>query len=119
MFYTFNQNNSGGRFTYTPTAGISHYVVIEADSADEANCRALDVGIYFDPYYSIDCPCCGSRWSEVDDPYDASEVPSVYGTEIVPGDSYAKIDGKSGWKWIEGDEAFIHYANGDILGAWH
>lgn len=119
MFYTFNQNNSGGRFTYNSTAGISHYVVIEADDAYEANIKAQSIGIYFDPYYNRDCSCCGTRWSEASDSYDVHSRPEVYGIEIIPGDAYVKANGKSGWKWIDGDEAFIHYANGDILGAWH
>lgn len=77
-FYTFVQNNSGGVFT-----GPAHYVIVEADSADEANIRAEDLGIYFDGCvedasgYTRDCPCCGDRWHEVTSAY-AEEKPMVY-----------------------------------------
>ena len=40
-FYTFNQNNSGGFFVGP------EYVIIEADSADDANMIALDHDVYF------------------------------------------------------------------------
>lgn len=46
MFYTYNQNNSGGFFKITKK--IKHYVIIEADSAKEANKKAEHIGIYFD-----------------------------------------------------------------------
>ncbi len=119
MFYTFNQNNSGGSFHYDPNVGISHFVVIEADNAVEANARAESIGLYFDGWG--DCSCCGDRWYSVEDGEygDGTETPQYSDREIIPGDSYEKGN-PDGWgKWINGDEAFIHYANGDILGAWH
>lgn len=72
-FYTFVQNNSGGVF-----ADPAHYVIVEADSADEANIRAQDLGIYFDGISEgHDCECCGDRWHEVTSAY-AEEKPMVY-----------------------------------------
>ncbi len=68
-FYTFRQNNSGGRF-YGPT-----YVIIEARSATEANNLAEEkANVYFSG--RGDCACCGNRWGEVyeDKGY---EVPSL------------------------------------------
>jgi hypothetical protein len=59
-FYKFRQNNSGGSFI-KPAVNV----IIEADSAKEANEIALTKGVYFDE--SRDCYCCGSRWYEVDD----------------------------------------------------
>lgn len=57
-FYRFDQNNSGGKFI-EPSI-----IFIEANSADEANQRAIEeTHIYFDPEYTIDCDCCGTRWS--------------------------------------------------------
>lgn len=73
-FYTFRQNNSGGVFD-----GPAIALVIEADSADEANDIAqADHGVYFDDDYSIDCECCGTRWYPVSED-DATEQPEVYG----------------------------------------
>lgn len=73
MFYTFVQNNSGGVFIEP-----AHYVIVEADSADEANERALDVGIYFNGISGgHDCECCGDRWYPVSDA-DAEDKPMVY-----------------------------------------
>lgn len=77
MFYTFLQNNSGGFFK-----DPAEVVIIEADSADEANKIAEEHGIYFDGCDAeIDCPCCGDRWYRVDE-YDAEEFPSHYGRNV-------------------------------------
>ena len=63
-FYTFRQNNSGGRFKQNNEVDIK--VVIEANNAEHANKRAEEIGIYFDGCSKgIDCPCCGDRWYEV------------------------------------------------------
>lgn len=68
-FYLFSQNNSGGSFDVDEK--VCHTVVIEAESADEANSLAKDIGVYFDGcYQGIDCDCCGDRWYEVSDPID-------------------------------------------------
>ena len=72
-FFTFNQNNSGGVFVGP------EYVIVEADSADEANMIATDHDVYFDGVHNgPDCPCCGDRWYEVDDD-DATEEPEIWG----------------------------------------
>jgi hypothetical protein len=61
MFYLFSQNNSGGKFHIDER--IAHYVIIEANSADEANQIAESKGIYFDGVHDgRDCGCCGDRW---------------------------------------------------------
>ena len=60
-FYCYNQNNSGGSFILDES--VSHFVIIEAYSAKEANAKAEDVGIYFDGCSTgQDCRCCGDRW---------------------------------------------------------
>lgn len=80
MFYTYNQNNSGGKFEINND--IKHYVIIEADNCEEANRIAESVGIYFDGVEEeIDCPCCGNRWSRADES-DGYQEPSIYGTKI-------------------------------------
>lgn len=42
MFYTFNQNNSGGSFDFDKARGITHYVIIEANSVEHAN-KLVDI----------------------------------------------------------------------------
>lgn len=78
-FYTFIQNNSGGSFS-----GPAHYVIVEADSPDEANSIAqARADIYFDGCdKGWDCYCCGDRWYSMDDWDEADKVPSIY-TEPV------------------------------------
>lgn len=76
-FHTFSQNNSGG--TWKLGDLITYYVIVEADSAQEANNRAQDLGIYFYGVDAgIDCECCGDRWSPAYDNGDAD--PNIFGT---------------------------------------
>ena len=76
-FYTFHQNNSGGVWDGP------QYVIIEADSADEANMTAMDHGVYYDGVrHGNDCPCCGDRWNEVFD-YDATDKPEIFGDDAA------------------------------------
>lgn len=74
-FFEFWQNNSFGRWK-----GPGIHVVIEAASADQANKIAQTKGIYFDS--SIDCPCCGSRWSKAWHDEQGSIEPTVFGVPI-------------------------------------
>lgn len=108
MFYDFRQNNSGGSFDFDGDRGISVSVIVEADSADEANERAEEIGLYFDG--SGDCECCGDRWSSQwrDDAGD--EVPSIYGQPIAEYTPHIK--------WSEKDfpEVFVHYKDGTVTG---
>lgn len=109
MFYQFRQNNSGGSFDFDADRGISVNVVIEADSAADANLRAELIGIYFDDDYDIDCECCGTRWSEIWRDEAGDEQPSVYG-EVITRDwkpSFIKCMG-------ENPEGYVHYKNGMI-----
>lgn len=117
-FYDFRQNNSGGSWDYSDR-GISVNVIIEADSVDEANTKAENLGLYFDG--AGDCNCCGNRWDEFwGDPKD---VPSIYTEEVKPGDKYPAKDtemGRFGHKWMEEGkpEGFIHYKDGRVEGFW-
>jgi len=57
-WYTFRQNNSGGRFD-GPL-----YLSVEAGSAADAETLATEHGVYFDGVEAgVDCGCCGDRWS--------------------------------------------------------
>lgn len=61
MYFLFDQNNTGG--TWRIDEKVSEYVIIEADTPEEADKIAEDIGIYFDGCdLGWDCPCCGDRW---------------------------------------------------------
>lgn len=108
-FYHYSQNNSGGHFTYDKKAGITHHVIIEASSPSDADARAEKIGLYFDGCEKeMDCDCCGDRWSRTYSKGD--EVPSIYSKPVT--EPLSSIMGK----WIEGYEAFVHYANGEVKG---
>lgn len=105
MFYHFNQNNSGGSFVFDEDQGITHHVIIEADKASHANADGQSLGMDFSGTY--DCPCCGNRWSEVDD-YDAEDVPHIYGSPIAK-----SLDSEYFSRWMKpGKEICVHYKDG-------
>ena len=107
-FYTFTQNNSGGSFTLDEADGITHFVIVEAHSADEANSKAIGLGLYFDG--SGDCPCCGDRWSEQWDDSDGHPTPQIYGEDA---EAYV-----TSFKWMPpGKEIVIHRLDGTVR--WH
>lgn len=79
MFYTYNQNNSGGRFHINER--VSEYVIIEAYSSTHADSLAESIGIYFDGVrMNRDCECCGDRWYPA---YEGTETPKIYGKDPV------------------------------------
>jgi len=105
MFYTFSQNNTGGSFEVN--GQVSHYVIIEAKSADEANWRASDrADIYFDGCDAhMDCPCCGDRWYTSEES-EGTEHPEIYGEDIAT--FREKKDGFGmGWKGV-----IVYYDDG-------
>jgi hypothetical protein len=115
VFYSFRQNNSGGRFVFDEKDGISVLVVVEADSAEQAENRAESIGIYFDGCDAgIDCPCCGDRWYR---PYDGAgtETPCEYDNEdyLIFKDNFEECDGYFGTV----PPAFVHYKDGRIVPA--
>jgi hypothetical protein len=60
-FYKFSQNNSGGSFD--TDENLCQAIYIEAESEEQANQKALELGIYFNGVEEgIDCDCCGDRW---------------------------------------------------------
>jgi hypothetical protein len=64
MFYTFSQNNSGWDLIVDKELWIAHYVIIEANTEEEALKKAEEIWIYFDWCVEwIDCQCCWDRWS--------------------------------------------------------
>lgn len=77
-FYHFRQNNSGGSVVIDDDVAIN--VIIEANSAEQANRSAQAIGIYFDGCDSgKDCSCCGDRWYKADES-DGTAAPSIYNT---------------------------------------
>lgn len=118
MFFTYNQNNSGGGFVFDSAAGISHYVIIEADSATEADRKAESIGLYFDGYG--DCDCCGDRWYSKSNPMwpeNGKSTPDVYDFNPLESSHDDCFSGR-GIKWIKGAEGYIHYADGRVEGFW-
>jgi hypothetical protein len=116
MFYEYHQNNSGGVFTYDAKNGISTTVIIEADSAEEANTRAREIGLYFDGVDAgSDCACCGDRWYPA---WEAgTESPSHYGEPLVI-ENNAVEKRPSSVNWMGSHASFfIHYKDGRIEGA--
>lgn len=101
-FFQYTQNNSGGRFDYDKSKGITAWVVIEADNADEADERAEEIGLYFDGCENgTDCECCGDRWHTAYGSGD--ESPMVY--QKHPNDADL-------WRWIDGQQVCVHYKDG-------
>lgn len=103
MFFTYIQNNSGGRFHVDDS--VAHYVIIEAKSVKQANRRAEDVGLYWDGVAKDrDCDCCGDRWYSVWNDNDGTEKPLIYDNDPATyGDIFAK----------KGDPiCHIYYADG-------
>lgn len=108
MFYHYSQNNSGGSFHFDKAAGITVHVVVEADSAQEADTIAEHIGLYFDG--SNDCECCGARWDSAVDYGDCGKPqPSVY--DKVLGQKVTDKYGSIAWM-KEGCETVVHFKNG-------
>lgn len=119
MFYTYHQNNSGGSFAYDESRGIANYVIVEAANSDEADARALNVGLYFDGCdQGLDCDCCGDRWYSAYG--DGSFFPEVYDRNATLEENYSDVffgDGISRVFVGPGNyTTFVHYHDGRIVG---
>jgi hypothetical protein len=78
FFFTFSQNNSGGKFQRV-AGKINEYVIIEAHDTEEANKRAEEIGIYFDGVnMGWDCGCCGDRWTRIWEDGEGTAEPMIY-----------------------------------------
>ena len=108
MFYTYRQNNSYGVFDVDEH--VKHQVIIEADSASEADEKAESIGIYFDGVEKgRDCPCCGDRWHKTYSlgyGIEGTKEPEIWGQSVL---KYLKENGKF-WK----EEAIIYYKDGKV-----
>lgn len=107
-YYHFSQNNSGGSFVFSD--GISVHVIIEALSAEHANERAVECGLYFDGVSDgLDCCCCGDRWCQTDE-HDAEDSPRIHGEPVG---SPENIE----WarRWAQGHPyAYVHHLDGRV-----
>lgn len=117
LWYEFRQNNSGGSFVFDETSGISVHVIVEADSAADANERARRIGLYFDGCESgADCDCCGDRWYAQWNDDEGDPVPSEYGTpliDVAPDPRWSSLGG--GWMG-ENPECYVHLKDGRFFG---
>jgi len=113
MFYTYRQNNSGGAFDIDPERSLSVFVIIEADTPEQADTIAESKGIYFDGCSTgQDCECCGDRWHFASE-YNSADVPSLYGEDVTSPDYASRY---SGARYAKGNPAgYIHYADGRIV----
>jgi len=105
-FFTYDQNNSGGVFELTDD--LTYRVIIEAESAKEANAKLESLGGYFNGVEKeIDCDCCGDRWYSAWSEDAGNPEPLLYGqtpAEYVTGKSFL---------WMpKGKNIVVHYANG-------
>lgn len=98
-FFQFRQNNSGGAFE-----GDYIRYIIEADSAEAANNRAIrETEIYFNGVDNgSDCECCGDRWSPAWSGDKGDPEPMIYGKPIA----------KEISKWDWGLKTQVLYADG-------
>lgn len=104
-FYTYNQNNSGGSFTFDEQAGITHYVIVQAEDLDFAKFRAEKIGLYFNGCSSgRDCSCCGDRWYQ---PWsdDGTDSPEIYGSPVEKTE-------KPYFGFDVGKQICVHYVDG-------
>jgi hypothetical protein len=105
-FYTYRQNNSGGRFI-----GPALYVIVEANSRNVANAIAEDNGLYFNGCETgEDCSCCGDRWRS--DWVDPKDKPEIYGESV---EEALKKDRLFREEFQDKPTAMVIYLNGTIL----
>lgn len=109
-FYHFSQNNSGGSFHLD--ANLTVNVIIEANSANEANDKLEMLGGYFDGCREgRDCTCCGNRWDRTYE-NEGTDFPSIYLRSL---EEFLR---SNYMKWFsEGQNVVVHYADGRK--EWH
>lgn len=95
-WFTYSQNNSGGYFI--DNDDVSHLICIEAENADQANSRALEITEDYGEY----CTCCGERWYCSEWEEDGASEPSQYKVALSKSEpSSYRIT------------AVLHFANGN------
>lgn len=98
-WYTFSQNNSGGRFIVNDK--VDAYVIIQAPDADTANQLAERIGIYFNGVFDgYDCQCCGDRWSSMYRDDYGTDKPEIYGREVPYSPDAVLTSDRQGDIWL-------------------
>ena len=111
-FFIFDQNNSYGVFDVN--SKVSYHVIVEADTASDANDKAESIGIYFDgddddDADGADCPCCGPRWYMAYG--EGKELPMHYSTVITNDMLYDGDDDNDNY-FADTKTGYIYYADG-------
>lgn len=101
MFYTFHQNNVKGFYINSPIKGIGQFVIIEADSKEEAYEKHKNLGIGIHNYTQY-CNCCGDRWNTYSCDF-SRDVPYI--NDLCIGE-YAKNN-----TYPQSKTIYIHYKN--------
>ena len=69
-YYTYHQNNSGGRYDVGPV--MAPIMIVQAHDCEEANHLAQRIGLYWDGVaMGMDCEC---------GEHDATPEPTIYGS---------------------------------------
>ena len=101
-FFTYHQNNSGGSFEIDNHVAL--FVIIEADTWQEADEIAIEKGLYFDGCQKgVDCSCCGDRWYSAEWGGTPTDKPSIYGK-----DPYNYATDSDRIKWEEHGQPYDH-----------
>jgi hypothetical protein len=102
MFYTYSQNNSGGSFIGP------YFVIVEADSARQANSIAQDHGVYYDGVeFGDDCECCGDRWEPIEKDSEGTLSPMIFGNTDIQQTLNER------W-WTSDSSAIVVYHDGSV-----
>ena len=125
QFYEISQNNSGGSFVTDDK--LCHRLFIEAESSDEAESIAEDLGCYWDGCSTgNDCSCCGDRWHRPWDNgidleemntkwngYEVNEWVKKSGSETIIEDFKSKYEGMT---WLEEPKLEKKYGGNRVSG---
>lgn len=80
-YFHFTQNNSGGWFDLTDE--LTHHVIIEANTPEQANDILVSLGGYFDGcHFGVDCDCCGDRWYPLWPDDRGNNMPMIYNQPV-------------------------------------
>ena len=81
-FWHYSQNNSGGYFIESDVNGVCSDIIIEAETASDANRKLYKMSVNTPEFFEY-CECCGERWIVKDPVLDkGDDVPEMYGTPV-------------------------------------
>lgn len=119
MFYYVNQNNSGGRYITSVSAGVDENIIIEADNGVEAQAKFDAIRKAYGAGFDDFCECCGERWWASFYADDAKDKPSVWDDEVIPYPIATTVVERMMDDYITIDclDTYIHYKDGSVMGA--